>query len=100
MHVDHEEVEYVVAEEQDYEEVIEEYEEEIFVSEEFQEPPATNTSDFALAQGKSRCITLILQVFIYIFKCCAFTLQEFYDTHMHIYLPMSPTSTESRSCFA
>jgi hypothetical protein len=29
MHVDHEEVEYVVAEEQDYEEVIEEYEEEI-----------------------------------------------------------------------
>jgi hypothetical protein len=35
MHVDHEEVEYVVAEEQDYEEVIEVYEEEIFVSEEF-----------------------------------------------------------------
>jgi hypothetical protein len=39
MHVDHEEVEYVAAEEQDYEEVIEEYEEEIFVPEEFQEPP-------------------------------------------------------------
>jgi hypothetical protein len=40
MHVDHEVVEYVAAEE-DYEEVIEEYEEEIFVPEEFQEPPAT-----------------------------------------------------------
>jgi hypothetical protein len=35
MHVDHEIVEYMAAEEQDYEEIIEEYEEEIFVSEEF-----------------------------------------------------------------
>jgi hypothetical protein len=34
MHVDHEVVEYVAAEEQDYEEVIEEYEE-IFMPEEF-----------------------------------------------------------------
>jgi hypothetical protein len=66
MHVDHEEVEYVAAEEQDYEEVIEEYEEEIFMPEEFQEPPVTDTTDFAPAQGKPRCITLILQIFIYI----------------------------------
>jgi hypothetical protein len=35
MHVDRVEVEYVAAEEQGYEEVIEEYEEEIFVPEEF-----------------------------------------------------------------
>jgi hypothetical protein len=76
MHADHEEVEYVAVEEQDYEEVIEEYEEEIFVPEEFWEPPVTDTSDFAPAQGKPRCITLILQIVIYIFKCCAFTLQE------------------------
>jgi hypothetical protein len=60
MHVDHEEVEYVAAEEQNYEEVIEEYEEGIFVPEEFQESPVTDTSDFAPAQGKPRCITLIL----------------------------------------
>jgi hypothetical protein len=66
MHVDHEGVEYVATEEQDYEKVIEEYEEEIFVPEEFQEPPATDTSDFARTQGKPRYITLILQVFIYI----------------------------------
>jgi hypothetical protein len=33
MNVDHKEVEYVAAEEQDYEEVIEEYEEEILVPE-------------------------------------------------------------------
>jgi hypothetical protein len=86
MHVDYEEVEYMAAEEQDYEEVIEQYEEEIFILEEFQEPPVTDTSDLAPAQGKPRCITLILQIFIYIFKCCAFTLQEFHDTHMHIYI--------------
>jgi hypothetical protein len=35
MHVDHEVVEYMATEEQDFEEVIEEYEEEIFVLEEF-----------------------------------------------------------------
>jgi hypothetical protein len=35
MYVDHEVVEYVAAEEQDYEEIIEEYEEEIFGPEEF-----------------------------------------------------------------
>jgi hypothetical protein len=66
MHVDHEEVEYVTAEEQDYEEVIEEHEEETFVPEEFQEPPATDTSDFVAAQGKPRCITLVFANLIYI----------------------------------
>jgi hypothetical protein len=35
MHVDHEVVEYVAMELQDFEEVIEKYEEEIFVPEEF-----------------------------------------------------------------
>jgi hypothetical protein len=49
----------VAVEEPDYEEVIEEYEEEIFVPEEFQEPPATDTSNCAPTQGKPRCITLI-----------------------------------------
>jgi hypothetical protein len=63
MHVDHEGGEYVAVEEPDYEEVIEEYEEEIFVTEEFQEPSAT---DFAPAQGKPRCITLVFANLIYI----------------------------------
>jgi hypothetical protein len=62
MHIDHEVVEYVAAEEQDYEEVIEEYEEEIFVPEKFQEPLVTDTSDLAPAQGKPRCITLICKL--------------------------------------
>jgi hypothetical protein len=67
MHIDHEVVEYVAAEEQDFEEVIEEYEEEIFIPEEFQELPVTDTSDFAPAQGKPRCITLIFANLIYIY---------------------------------
>jgi hypothetical protein len=35
VHVDHKVVEYVAVEEQDYEEILEEYEEKIFVPEEF-----------------------------------------------------------------
>ena len=38
MHVDHELVEFVLVDEQDYEEVIEEYEEEILVQERAPEP--------------------------------------------------------------
>jgi hypothetical protein len=70
MHIDHEIVEYVATEEQDYEEIVEEYEEEIFMPEEFQEPPVSDTSDLAPTQGKPRCINLILQIIICI--CCAF----------------------------
>jgi hypothetical protein len=60
------------AEEQDYEEIVEEYEEEIFVPEKFQEPPVTDTSDLAPAQGKPRCITLILQIIISYYKRASF----------------------------
>ena len=59
MHIDNELVEFVTAGEQEFEEVIEEYEEEIFVPEEFQELPVTDTTNAAPAQGKPRCITLI-----------------------------------------
>ena len=60
MHVENELVEFVTAGEQEYEEVIEEYEEEILVQEEVPEPPLTNWADIMPAQGKPRCITLIL----------------------------------------
>jgi hypothetical protein len=66
MHIDYEEVKYMAAKEQDYEEVIEEFEEEILIPGEFPEPPATDTSDFAPAQGKPWCITLIFASLIYI----------------------------------
>jgi len=100
MHIVNELAETVTVGDQEYEEIIEEYEEEIFVPEEFQEPPATDTSDFAPAQGKPRCITLILQIIIYIevvhLRCRSFMI----STCIYIYLPMSLTSTGSCSCFA
>jgi hypothetical protein len=80
MHVDHEAVEYVVVEEQDYEEIVEEYVEEIFMSEEFQEPPVSDTSDLAPAQGKPQCITHNFYnhyVDIYIYMCDALRCRNF-----------------------
>ena len=44
----------------EFEEIIEEYEEEILVQEEVPEPPLTDSADIAPTQGKPRCITLIL----------------------------------------
>ena len=43
----------------EYEEVIEEYEEEILVQEEVLEPPLTDSTDTTPNQGKPRYITLI-----------------------------------------
>jgi hypothetical protein len=54
-------VEFVTAGEQEYDEVIKEYEEEVLVREEFLEPPVTDTTDTAPAQGKPRCITRIFE---------------------------------------
>jgi hypothetical protein len=68
-------VDFGIADNQEYEEIIEEYEEELFVPEEFQELPVTDTIDIAPAQGKPRCITRIFFIII-IYICGAFTLQE------------------------
>ena len=57
MHVDHELVEFVPADEQDYEEIIEEYEEEILIHEGALEPFVADSTDTPPAQGKPRCIT-------------------------------------------
>ena len=60
MHVDNELVEFVPASEQEYEEIIEEYEEKILIQEGAPELPATEFADTMPAQGKPRSITLIL----------------------------------------
>ena len=60
MHVDNELVEFVTAGEQEYEEIIEEYKEEILFQEGAPEPSVTDFADTPPAQGKPRCITLIL----------------------------------------
>ena len=60
MHVENALVEFVTAEEQDYEEAIEEYEVKVFMWEEVLEPSLADLVDTPPAQGKPRCITLIL----------------------------------------
>ena len=59
MHVENELVEFMTTGEQEYEEMIEEYEEEVLVQEEAPQP-LTNSAETTPAQGKPRCITLIL----------------------------------------
>ena len=59
MHIEDEPLEIVTFGEQEYDEVVEEYEE-IFMQEDVPEPPITDFDDTPLAQGKPRCITLIL----------------------------------------
>jgi len=69
-HVDHELVDFVPVGEPKYDEVIEEYEEEIFTQEEAQELVGTDLADPALAQGKPRCITHIFMITEYIYVMC------------------------------
>ena len=74
MHVDHELVEFVPVDEPKYEEVIEEYEEEILVQEGVLEPFGADLTDPLPAQGKPWCITPILMItkyiYIYIYVMC------------------------------
>ena len=56
-HVENELVEIVTTDDREFEEIIEEYEEEILVREEVPEPLMTDSANTAPAQGKLRCIT-------------------------------------------
>ena len=70
MHVDHELVEFVRVDEQEYDEVIEEYEEEILVQEGAQESIGADLTDPSPAQGKPWCITPILMITEFISMMC------------------------------
>ena len=61
MHVDNELVEFMTADKQEYEEIIEEYKEEVLIQEGALEPFVADFVDPPPAQGKPRCITLILK---------------------------------------
>ena len=52
MHVENELAEFVTTDDHEFEEIVEEYEEEILVQEEVLEPPLTNSADIAPVQGK------------------------------------------------
>ena len=60
MHIENESVEIMTTGDHEFEEIIEEYEEEILVQEEALGLPLTDSADTAPAQGKPRCITSIL----------------------------------------
>ena len=70
MYIENESAEIVTTSNHEFEEIVEEYEEEILVQDEILEPPPTDSADTAPAQGKPRCITLILNDhWIYIYVC-------------------------------
>ena len=70
MHVDHKLVEFVPVDEQEHDEVIEEYKEEILMQEDTQEPIGADPADPAPAQGKPRSITHIFMITKYIYVMC------------------------------
>jgi hypothetical protein len=96
----HELAEVVTVGDQEYEEIVEEYEEEVPFPQEFPEPSATDRVEFAPDQGKPRCITLIFDKYA-IYICCALSCRNYMiPTCIYIYYPMSLTSAGSNSCHA
>ena len=65
----------------EFEEIVEEYEEEILVREEVLEPPTTDSADTVPAQGKPRCITLILIITEYIYVMCIYVTGILWKPH-------------------
>ena len=92
MHVDHELVEFMPIDKQDYEEVIAEYEEEILMQKGAPEPFGADFADPPPAQGKPRCITPTVCSLNYI---CALSFKELNETHLHIYIYLYPMSLTS-----
>ena len=83
MHVDNGLVEFMPAGEREYEEIIEEYEEEILVQEGAPEPSVADFIDTPPAQGKPRCITLIFEwlLNIYIYMMCIYVTRILWKLH-------------------
>ena len=79
MHIENETLEIMTFGEQEYDEVIEEYEEEIIMQEDVPEPSVADFVDTPPAQSKPRCITLILK-YIYIYMCVCVCVMCIYVT--------------------
>ena len=80
MHIEDEPLEIVTFGEQEYDEVIEEYEE-ILVQEDVPEPPVTDFADTAPAQGKPRCITPIFEWSLDIYVICIYVTGILWKLH-------------------
>ena len=70
MHVDHELVEFMPIDEQEYGEVMEEYEEESLVQEGAPEPFGADLTDPSPTQGKPQCITPVFMITECIYVMC------------------------------
>ena len=81
MHVDNELVEFVPVGEQEFEEIIEEYEEELLVQEGAPEPFVADFVDTPPAQGKPRCITPIFEWSLDIFVICIYVTGILWKLH-------------------
>ena len=69
MHIGNELVEFMPTDDQEYEEIIEEYEEESLVQEGALEPLVADFVDTPPTQGKPRCITPIFEWSLNIYMC-------------------------------
>ena len=81
MHVDNKLVEFVPAGEHEYEEIIEEYEEEILIQEGALEPSVADFVDTPPAQGTPRCITLIFEWLLNIYMICIYVTGIVWKLH-------------------
>ena len=86
-HVDHELVDFVPIGEPEYDEVIEEYEEEILVQEEAQEPVGANPADPTPAQAKPQSITHIFMITEYIYICNVHLSYRYFMETTYINIP-------------
>ena len=73
--------------EHEFEEIVEEYEEEILVQEEVPKPPLTGAIDTAPAEDKPWCITSIFHIHrIYMCVLCIYVAGVLWKPHVDIYL--------------
>ena len=80
MHIDHELAEFVPVDKQEYEDVIEEYKEEILVQEGAPEPFGADLADPPPAQGKPRSITPIFYDH-WIYMMCIYVTSILWKLH-------------------
>ena len=81
MYVENELADFVTIGDHKFEEIVEEYEEEILVQEEVPEPPTTDSADTTPAQGNPRCITLIFIITEYIYVMCIYVTGILWKPH-------------------
>ena len=81
MHVDNKLVEFVPADDQEYEKIIEEYEEGILVQDGALEPSVADFVDTPPVQGKPWCITLIFEWSLNIYMMCIYITGILWKLH-------------------